>query len=507
MKKTISIHLQGYPFLIEEDAYQVLSAYLQKLQEILRNSNGANEIIQDVELRMAELFSKQLENGKKVIELTGVQEVLTLLGNPEVFADTDGENSFSEAPKSDEMRIEKRLFRDEENAILGGVATGFANYFGIDVVVVRALFVLAVFIGGFGVPLYIILWIITPTAKTSLEKLQMKGKAVTLESIREEIEQASENIQQKTKGWSKSFEKNGSVARSIRKVARAFSIAIGLFLLFLGSVFLLSTIMVLFVDPDWIPAQINGEFMSLGQFGVLIMENEWDFDIFYSGMILVAFSIITFLFLSGIRALYPLRNFVTRIVSLSAVVAFVFGTVLLSYSGVNIARSYAVEGEVQKDILVSDSSAIYLVADRHEVVDKEGFKVVKKDQFGVMQINGKRIEQFGFRVDYEQSPDSLFHIRQVFESQGRSWTQAQEKARAIQAPITVTGNQLVLPVMYTYPIQDKIRDQEWRLTIQVPLGKKVYYNGKQVYPMTIQEEEPRESFRGYINEKGEYDSW
>jgi phage shock protein PspC (stress-responsive transcriptional regulator) len=507
MKKTISIHLQGFPFLIEEDAYQKLSDYIQKLQVVLKNADGANEIIQDVELRMAELFSKQLENGKKVIELSGVEAVIAVLGNPEVFADAEQSETFSTDSAEREIPVEKRLFRDEDNATIGGVASGFANYFGIDVVIIRALFVLAVFVGGFGVPLYIILWVITPKAKTSFEKLQMKGKPVTLESMKEEIEKASEKIQQKTSSWAKAVEKDGNIGTGIRRLVRAFSIAFGLFCLFLGSMLLFSSVMVLFVDPNWIPAQINGEFMSLGKFGELIVENEWDFELLYSGLILMAFSIISFLYMAGIRALYPMKNYITRTVSIASVAAGIISTVILSYSGVNIARSYAVEGEVQKDILTSDSTQLNLNIIKEERVDKEGFKVVKDDHYGAMQINGKNIEQFGVRVDYETSPDSLFHVQQIFQAEGRNWSKAQERARSIKATILVEGNNIFLPVMYTFPVADKLRDQEWKLKVQVPRDKKVFFSGRQVYPYLITNEENRESTNGYINEKGEYESW
>ena len=122
MKKTVSIHLQGIPFLIEEDAYQVLNNYLKRLQEVLKNEKGVAEIIQDVELRMVELFTKQLENGKKVIEASGVEEVIRMMGTPDTF----GEEPISEFKESREKPTERRFSRDTETAIVGAVSSGLA---------------------------------------------------------------------------------------------------------------------------------------------------------------------------------------------------------------------------------------------------------------------------------------------------------------------------------------------------------------------------------------------
>ena len=134
MYKTISIHLQGTPFQIEEGAYEILRNYLDRLKKILHNQKGSEEIIQDVELRMVELFTKLLLPSKKLIEQTMVEEVLAILGNPEIFGE-DEPTIEKETYSTSEARVDKRLFRDEENAILGGVLAGFANYMNWDVTV------------------------------------------------------------------------------------------------------------------------------------------------------------------------------------------------------------------------------------------------------------------------------------------------------------------------------------------------------------------------------------
>ena len=144
MKKTVSVNIKGTNFLIEEDAYELLQDYLDRLNIALKNDEDAKEIIEDVELRIAEICSSKLSETKSVIELNDIEAIISTLGDPSDFVDEDEQASSRSAVSEDEKLASKvsdrRLFRDGESSYIGGVCSGLANYFGIDPIIVRLLF-------------------------------------------------------------------------------------------------------------------------------------------------------------------------------------------------------------------------------------------------------------------------------------------------------------------------------------------------------------------------------
>lgn len=508
MYKTISIHLQGTPFQIEEGAYEILRNYLDRLKKVLHNQKGSDEILQDVELRIAELFTKQLLPSKKVIEQLMVEEVLAILGNPEIFGEDEPireKESFS----TSETSVDKRLFRDEENAILGGVMAGFANYMNWDVTVIRAVYVLLIIFGGFGFPLYIVLWIITPKAKTSFEKLQMKGKPVNLESMKSEIENAADRIQKKSKAWTNKIKEENGLQNGLKKLVRVISVFFGLVALLSGTAFFIAAIVFLFGDPDFIPAQINGEFMSLGDFGTLILESPIDSDYFIWGIIFTASSFIGLLWLTGIRAIFAFKSSIIRYSSLSLIFMMVIGIVLLSLTGAKTGRAFAINGEIEKDLFTVDTTVLNLNFDHTTGVDKQGYKTISRGDRGVIKVANKRIYLHGIEIEYRKSTDSIFHIKQYFTANGRDHQTAILKAKNIDFKANLIGKTVQANTFYTFPVQDKLRDQKVKLIVEVPQNGQVKVNGKIVYPFLEDELETKveENSHAYIQGDGEYDSW
>ncbi|PWL28211.1 MAG: hypothetical protein DCO96_09550 [Fluviicola sp. XM-24bin1] len=155
---------------MEEDAYELLQDYIDRLTAALGTEEGSQEIIEDIELRIAEICTSKLSDSKSVVELVDIEEILKTLGDPSDYVEHDAtESAQSETytQSATNERGEKRLFRDPESAMLGGVCAGFANYFSIDVVIMRVIFILLLFT-GIAIPLYIILWIIVPKAESTI---------------------------------------------------------------------------------------------------------------------------------------------------------------------------------------------------------------------------------------------------------------------------------------------------------------------------------------------------
>ncbi|MDR0892036.1 MAG: PspC domain-containing protein [Mediterranea sp.] len=194
MKKTLTVNLGGTVYHIDEDAYQLLDNYLANLKSFFRRQEGADEIVADMETRIAELFAEKITAGKQVITIADVEEVIARVGKPEEFELADDGTSASstgqdrrreeQAKQEEQARPKRNLYRDPDHKALGGVAAGLAAYFGWDMAWTRVVMVILLFIPYCPMLLlYLILWIVIPEAHTATEKLNMRGEPVTVENI------------------------------------------------------------------------------------------------------------------------------------------------------------------------------------------------------------------------------------------------------------------------------------------------------------------------------------
>ena len=190
MNKTIIININGIVFHIEEDAYEVLKSYMTDVKRHFMNSADSLEITTDIENRIAEMFNELLaRENKQVIVEQDVNTVISQMGTVEDFekSEIDTEPTFSDAYYN--ASNSRRLFRDPDDHLLGGVAAGIANYFNVDVVWIRLAFALSFLFAGTGIILYIILWIVIPKAMTRADRMAMKGEKLNLQGFKKNFEE------------------------------------------------------------------------------------------------------------------------------------------------------------------------------------------------------------------------------------------------------------------------------------------------------------------------------
>ncbi len=196
MKKVININLAGRAFTINEDAFGDLEKYLKTISRYFSKSDGVEDILYDIENRIAELFEEDEKNGT-IITIEKIDRVKSVMGDPQEF---DEDSDLDEGPPSMSefsYRTGKRLFRDSEDKVIAGVASGLSTYFGInDPIFLRITFVLLAF-SGIGVLPYIIFWIAVPYAKTSSDRLSMKGEDININSIAKKVEESLTVIKDK----------------------------------------------------------------------------------------------------------------------------------------------------------------------------------------------------------------------------------------------------------------------------------------------------------------------
>lgn len=237
MKKTLTVNLGGTIFNIDEDAYRLLDNYLNDLRIHFRKEEGSDEIMNDFEVRISELFNDRIRLGYEVITIEHVDEVIKRMGKPEdLFGGEEGKDGNvtdrpdDTAPKEKASDGRKKLMRDPDNRILGGVAGGIAAYMGWDVTAVRlAMIVLLVVPYAPIVILYLILWLVMPQAQTAADRLIMRGKSVTLENIGKTVTDGFEKVTDNINDYVNSGKPKGI----LRKVADLFVAVVGFILKFL----------------------------------------------------------------------------------------------------------------------------------------------------------------------------------------------------------------------------------------------------------------------------------
>ena len=200
MKKTLTVNLGGTVFHIDEDAYQLLDKYLSNLRIHFRKEEGSEEIMNDFEMRISELFGERVRLGHEVITIEHVEEVINRMGKPEEIFEEETEEEKENAKKRtyQEQVItgKKKLMRDPDNRVIGGVAAGIAAYMGWDATAVRLAMILLLFIPvvHWMAILYIVLWMVMPLARTAADRLIMRGKSVTLETIGQTVTDGFEKV-------------------------------------------------------------------------------------------------------------------------------------------------------------------------------------------------------------------------------------------------------------------------------------------------------------------------
>jgi phage shock protein PspC (stress-responsive transcriptional regulator) len=208
MKKTFTINISGTVFHIEEDAYDVLQKYMVSLKNHFDGSEEGAEIVSDMEARIAEIFSEKTARGKNAVTLEGVNELIKTMGTTESFAeDTDDEE-----PLPGQTKRKRRLYRDPQETILGGVCGGLAAFFNMDPVIVRIIFVVITFLTtGAGILVYLILWIAVPKAVNTAQRLEMRGQEVSIKNIENFVKEEANAVKENYNKFRKSgfFSKKG----------------------------------------------------------------------------------------------------------------------------------------------------------------------------------------------------------------------------------------------------------------------------------------------------------
>ncbi|MBS1597191.1 MAG: PspC domain-containing protein [Bacteroidetes bacterium] len=593
MKKIININFHGRVVPIEETAYDILKQYIESLRKHFANEEGRDEIINDIENRFAELFSERLQKGSTCITDEDVNAIILSMGRPEDFeqdemsassASTGSSSSGTSSQSSSQQsyipeephrlyrsendkilggvcgglaaylridpaivriifalisfggfgagillyivlwiavpsksittNIRKRLYRNPDNRVLAGVASGLAAYFHIDVWVPRLIFALPLILGivtsifrnawfdfdptpvfvtgGFGGTLfitYIILWIVLPEATTASEKLEMRGEKVDLESIKNtiksdlegfkgratqvsaEVRDRAQQFGQEMKQATRNFA--SETAPMVRKTGTGFGHAIGVlfkaFFLFIAGIIAFALIMVL----------IGLLFSGAGFFPFrnYLLSGFWQNFLAWSSLVL-------FLCIPAIALLTWLIRRIMGVHSKNNYLGYAFGSLwvigLISFIifASMLLNNFRTKASVDDNInLIQPASGKIVISVADEKVNYYG-----SDWFGFhwdgdapfYSISEDSVVMNTVRVSITKSKDSAFHVHRVKFSHGNTPGIAQDLAGQIQFNPKQTDSILYLPPGFTITPRQKFRNQQVLVVVEIPVGKRIY---------------------------------
>ncbi len=577
MKKVININFQGRIIPIEESAYEELKEYTDSLRRYFAREEGRDEIINDIENRIAELFSERIKKNPAGCVTDGdVNDIIASIGRPEDFDDlgAERETGAASAQQGSSQTSEPRgsLFRNESDKILGGVCSGLAYYLRIDPTIVRILFAVITF-GGFGlgfllyiilwivlparglqhnvrrrlyrnpddkviggvcggiskyfnipvwiprlvfalpffisilvnifdndwggfnpfpdiifgsfggtlVVTYIILWIVVPFASTASEKLEMRGEKVDLESIKlsvqEELqsgkgrtEKLAEDIKVKAQQWGEEVKERGQAfaaeARSGSGLGHAIGVLFKAFFLFVAGIVVFALFVALMA-------------LIFSGVGIFPLKN-FLLDGFWQNMMAWA-TLVLFLGVPIIAAVVWVIRRIAGIRSKNNYFGYVFGSLwtiglvsAIVLAGL-ISRQFKRQGSLKEDVSLSQPSQGRMIIDVADFPgryynmtwfdDHEDFPALSADEDSML-LNTVRIRVV-------KSGDSNYHSYTVKFARGNSPVIAEETASKIAFPVKQTDSVVYLPKGFPISKDSKFRNQQVLFVVEVPVGKKI----------------------------------
>jgi phage shock protein PspC (stress-responsive transcriptional regulator) len=491
MNKILNINLGGYALTIDDDAYQYLTAYFDSLRNRFKESEGRDEILHDIETRMGEIISSNLGGGRSIVMLHDVESAVKVMGKPEDFggepvetpkagktADATGTGSSSDKSSSSsdgsgwtsKIKTGKRLFRDNEEKVIGGVCSGVAAYFGIqDPVWVRIGFVLlGVLSGGFWTSVYGLLWIIIPPAKTAADRLAMRGEQIDIDSIAKEIENAAQRLSKKFN----ELNDEGEVGRQTREHAKAFGTGVVYVLgkAGIGLLILIAILMILGLGTTWVT-------------GIVALSTAAP----YLDYISPVSQNLTYLGLFNIFCLFGLPviglcvwvvRTITKVqtprwISVGSSVLWtlnLFSLIFILASGASKLRERSeVNREVDLSSLSSDTLRVEAIANTPE----------GNISFGNLRVSDGKIS-FSDIVEVRVVPSKSGRIEcsQVISARGSSYADALDNASISGFDLQQVGNTLRVPIQVAIEEGKKWRVQQIRINIGLPVGKSVIFDEK-----------------------------
>jgi phage shock protein PspC (stress-responsive transcriptional regulator) len=513
MKKVISVNLGGFVFQIDDEAYAKLSSYIRALEQQFQQTEGSEEIIHDIEYRVAEIFQDKLKGGRSSINSSDVQHIIQIMGEPrdlgmvEEMEEPEVKQSQSNAQRESQREYQeeetsyaeeaedlnsgsgsydkysggKRFYRNADDKVLGGVCSGFAAYVDADPMIVRLAFLLFFFAFGTGLMVYIILWIIVPEAKTSSDRLRMRGERVTVESIEKTIRKEAAELEKRFKEFTKDTDglsqKAEDLAKKAEEKTKDFFVDRGGFLrrMFRGGTRILAAILItcgLIVLISVLVALAMGSgtvFISAPEFSRLIFSTDTQLKVAALGLIAIILIPILTLTYKSLKLILGMR-IKTKALDAVFLVFWILGLGMVVAVGSRIAM------EFQREIAFTENHPIEHKAHKtlyvHANIHGQNERIVPAVHIDGIALRNDSVIFENLRLRVVQSEDGTMFLEETRQARGEDREAARANAAGIRYQYELQDSTLTLANWYS--IQDKSwRHQELELTLHVPVGEQI----------------------------------
>lgn len=474
MNKTVNINLGGMFFHIDEDAYQKLNRYFEAVKRSLSNSTGKEEIMKDIEMRVAELLTEKNRGDKQVVGLKDVEEVIVVMGQPEDYRIDDEGAPETTYSYSSSTRKSKKLYRDKDNGMVGGVLSGFGHYLGIDALWLRILMVILFFGFGTGLLIYIVLWILMPPALTTTEKLEMTGEPVTISNIEKKVREEFDTLSEKIKNVD--YDKFGNQAKNAGErignglsnvILKIFSIigkVIGAFLVVTAA----STLVSLLLFAITAGSLTLGEFPWTGYVENFTEVPLWIIGILTLGAVGIPFF---FLLILGLKLLVTNMKSIGNTAKYTLLALWIISVGFLIAMGIKQATQFSFDNKVviKENIALNASDTLFVkfrYNDFHsKSIDDTREFVFTQDSIGKDIILSNNIEINLLSTDQKQP-----YLQIEKKAEGKSSLEAKKRAERINYNFKINGNKIILDNFFTTELVNKYRNQKVKIYLYIPEG-------------------------------------
>lgn len=469
MNPTTTFELAGRLVHLDEAAHRRLLAYLNALRRALDGTEGAEEILADVEVRLVELFDERLAGQREVVNVADVEWAEGRLGQPEDFVDED-----QAAP-----RTVRKLFRDRENGMIGGIASGLGAYLNIEPTWARLAF-LALLTVGFAIPLYLILWIIIPQAKSRTDRLAMHGDEPTIENIKRRVSEELSGMSNRVKSSRFREAVQDVVAfleRVFRLVFKVFGRFVGAALVLLSLALLLSVVGLLtgIGGVSWgrLGFHAGDQLLALAQSTLPA-----GFGMPYAWIALALTCALPLAFVASAVAwmLSPSLRRGARIgwVLAASAVVTLMGVAMGAGLGMRLGMEFSREGTVMHrlELPAVDGPRVLQLAALDSLVSWAPVRWEGTDLSWV--VGGGRIWMDDVEVDVRWARDGVARLDWTAEAHGANRRAARARAQRMDFKVVAEGNAVAFSDGFAFPLDDRYRGQNVRITLHLPEGEEVW---------------------------------
>jgi len=579
MKKVININFQGRVIPIEEPAYESLKKYVDSLRNYFSNEEGKDEIVNDIENRIAELFNEKMKAGASFITEEHVEAIISSMGRPEQFDELSMNDESSSTQSNQYQRAEHprgNLFRNANDKLIGGVCSGIGSYFRVDTSIIRVLFVLLAFgsfgfmfflyvilwailpskyvaetvvrrklyrdadhkvIGGvlsgiaqyfniqvwiprlifllpvllsvfketfpFGFPIfygfsgsltltYIILWAVIPKAVTATEKMEMKGEKIDLASIKnkiqDELQGVKKHVDENKDIWASNIKtKSSEFAEEVKQTTKPVG---NWFLRFIAAVFkvfvffILGIIAVTLFALGTAIVVVGSALMPLKDFMVnnnLIQLYGWGTVLLFLLLPIIALLVYFFMKLTGMKSKSSWLGWTWGAL-------WTLGWISVTMFFVTVSKEFKRSGQIKQTVQLQQptSGKLKLMfterSGKYHPIDFDFYNDHDEDLEGIVGLRLSRNEDSllmtNMRIRLQKSNDDSFHVTIIKRARASSTADAEQFAEQIQYSVEQSDSMLNLPHGFIVDNKNKFRNQQLIFVVEVPVGKEVYIDRK-----------------------------